>query len=53
MILKIIGLILMAIGLLILGYFPTKEYQRSAMTSTGIWFSVLVFLIGIIIVVFL
>lgn len=53
MLLKIFGALLMIFGLLMITYFPARIYQKSMMTSSGIWFGVVVFLIGIIILVFL
>ncbi len=52
MLLKIVGIILMVLALLALGIFPGRLYQRSAMMKTGVWFGVLLFLIGIALAVF-
>jgi len=53
MIYKIIGLILLAIGFLILKYFPDiSSYQKNEMTLSGILIGILFALIGIGLLIF-
>lgn len=53
MILKFFGLLLVIFGFLILKFFPDIErYQRSEMTITGILIGALLFLAGILLIIF-
>lgn len=53
MLMKIIGLLLAAIGFLIIKEFPDiQKYQRKEMTRAGIFFGLALLFIGIIIVIF-
>lgn len=52
MIIKILGLIMVFIGLLILKYFPDmSDYQNKGMTLFGILIGVLLSIVGIIMLV--
>ncbi len=42
----------MIFGLLMITVFPAKEYQKSAMTTTGVWIGIVIFIIGLVAVVF-
>jgi len=53
MIYKILGLIFLAIGFLVLKYFPDiSDYQKKGMTLSGILIGILFALIGIGLLIF-
>lgn len=51
--LKIVGVLLMFVGVLIVRYFPgVASYQKIGMTLAGIWTGILLFLIGIVLLIY-
>jgi len=53
MLYKILGLILVVLGVVILKYFPdVSSYQHSGMTMSGILIAVVLILVGIGLIIF-
>ncbi len=51
--LKLLGVVFLILGFLILKFFPDiKQYQWSQMTTTGIFIGVIIFVFGILLLIF-